>query len=430
MTESPKAKAPPTQLGTHVFLGCCILLVVIFLVWSAVGKLDVVSMALGEVVPSSQVKSIQHLEGGIVSNILVKEGDRVKQGQPLIELEPTKSGAELEELEIRLLALRLNILRLEAESAGAVELKIPEDLRDTDPDQVRRVMLLFAARKNRIRNQIQAQRQEIIQREQEIKEVQARIRTNSSGLDLIREQLKISGKLIKLDLSNRMTHLNLQKEESDYRGRLEEDRIALPRSKAAYNAAKAQLQAIESGLQEEAAQELSDANRTFLELSQRVRTAKDSLRRTVLRAPVDGTVKTVYLATVGGVVQAGKTVLDIVPGDDRLVIEARLPTQDIGYIEIGQPARIQLASAEAVRFGTLEGKVINISPDTIVTQEGAPYYKIRIQTDQDYFERGDLRYRLSPGMQVQSSIQTGTRTVLRYLLDPYIGKMSFALKER
>lgn len=419
-----------TPMGTHLFLGSCVMLVVVFLVWAAVGKLDVVSMAMGEVVPSSQVKSVQHLEGGIVSNILVTEGERVTKGQPLVELEPTRSGAEVDELDIRLTALRINILRLEAEAATLPELSIPDELRQKEPDQVRQARTLFTVRKNRVRNQIRAQRQEIIQREQEIKEVQARIRTNSSGLHLIREQLKISSRLIKLDLSNRMNHLNLQKEESDYRGRLDEDRIALPRSKAAYNAARAQLEAIESGFQEEATLELTDAKRTHRELTQRIRTARDSLRRTVLRAPVDGIVKTLYLVTVGGVVQAGKTVLDIVPGDDRLVVEARLPTTDIGYIEIGQSARIQLASAEAVRFGTLEGKVVHISPDTIVTQEGAPFYKVRIQTERDYFERGNLRYRLSPGMQVQSSIQTGTRTVARYLLDPYIGKMSFAFTER
>ncbi len=428
---SPEAQPTrPSPLGTHLFLGSCILLVVVFMIWAAVGKLDVVSMAMGEVVPSSQVKSVQHLEGGIVRDILVKEGERVTKGQPLVELEPTRSGAELDELEIRLTALQISILRLTAEATAASELKIPEELRQKEPDQVRQVRALFNARQNRVRNQIRAQRQEIIQREQEIKEVQARIRTNSSGLQLIREQLKISSKLIKLDLSNRMNHLNLQKEESDYRGRLDEDRIALPRTKAAYNAARAQLEAIENGFREEATLELTDARRTYRELSQRVLTAKDSLRRTVLRAPVDGIVKTLYLVTVGGVVQAGKTVLDIVPGDDRLVIEARLPTTDIGYIEIGQAAHIQLASAEAVRFGILEGKVVHISPDTIVTQEGAPFYKVRIQTERDYFERGNLRYRLSPGMQVQSSIQTGTRTVARYLLDPYIGKMSFAFTER
>lgn len=429
-------EAPPAQpthrtpLGTHLFLGSCVLLVVVFLVWAIVGKLDVVSMAMGEVVPSSQVKSVQHLEGGIVSQILVSEGDKVRKGQPLLELEPTRSGAEVEELEIRLTALQINILRLEAEAASLDDLVIPDSLRQAFPDQVRQARTLFKVRQNRVRNQIRAQRQEIIQREQEIKEVQARIRTNSSGLKLIQEQLKISSRLIKLDLSNRMNHLNLQKEESDYRGRLDEDRAALPRVKAAFNAAKAQLEAIENGFQEEATLELTEAKRTHRELTQRILTARDSLRRTVLRAPVDGIVKSLYVVTEGGVIQAGKTVLDIVPGDDRLVVEARLPTTDIGYIEVGQPARVQLASAEAVRFGALEGTVIHISPDTIVTQEGAPYYKVRIQTERDYFERGNLRYRLSPGMQVQSSIQTGTRTVARYLLDPYIGKMSFAFSER
>ena len=145
---------------------------------------------------------------------------------------------------------------------------------------------------------------------------------------------------------------------------------------------------------------------------------------------MDGIVKTLYVVTVGGVVPPGGTVLDIVPGDDRLVIEAKLPVQDIGFVRTGQEAMVQLASAEAVRFGTLKGTVVQVSPDTIVTREGVPYYKVRINTEQPYFEHGNIKHHLSPGMQVQASIRTGTRTVMRYLLDPYIRGFGKAMQER
>jgi len=429
-TATPEKPARPKNLGTHAFLACCIVLVSTFLIWATIGKLDVVSVATGEVVPASQVKSVQHLEGGIIRRILVKEGAKVKQGQPLIELEPTRSRAELDELFIRMAALRSNIARLQAEAMGASEIDFPTDLKSSEPDLVEQTIRLFNTRKRRMSSQLQGQDQLLIQREQEIKEVEVRLRSSAKSIKFVRAQLKILGRRTKLDISHRMDLLRMQKEESDLTGRMEEDRARLPRTKAALLAAKAQLNATKNGFQEEAATDLGDARRTFKELSQRIRTFEDSLRRTVLRAPVDGIVKNLYVVTEGGVIQAGKTVLDMVPGDDRLVIDARLPTQDIGYVMLGQEARIQLASAEAAKFGILKGSVVHISPDTIVTREGMPYYKVRIETERDYFESGNIRYQLSPGMQVQSTIQTGTRTVMRYLLDPYIGKMGEAMRER
>ncbi|MEQ8192993.1 MAG: HlyD family efflux transporter periplasmic adaptor subunit, partial [Rhodospirillales bacterium] len=152
--------------------------------------------------------------------------------------------------------------------------------------------------------------------------------------------------------------------------------------------------------------------------------------RTVLRSPVDGVVKTLYVTTIGGVLKAGSTVVDIVPAGDRLIVEAKLPTQDIGYVRRGQQAQVKLASIDAMRFGNLPGKVVNVSPDTLVTKEGLPFYKVRIETEGDHFQRGDLRYQLYPGMQVMTNIQTGQRTVLEYLLDPFLRSFDEAMLER
>lgn len=429
------APAPQTSdrrrnAGTHLFLFCCIALVTVFLAWASFGQLDVVSLASGDVVPAGQVKAVQHLEGGIVREILVREGDKVRQGQALIRLEPVRTLTEVAELNIRLRTLRVAIVRLEAEAAGASEVSFPKELIADDPELARQAGELFEIRRQRVANQIQSQEHLIEQRRQEIKEVQARLKNNANSLKLLGEQLKISTRLLKLDLSNRMTHLNLLKEESELKGRIEEDSAILPRARAAQAAARSQLAAVMSGFQEEARKELDEAWRNEKELAERLHKFEDSLARTVLRAPVDGIIKTLYVVTEGGVVQPGGTLLEIVPGDDRLVIEAKLPTQDIGFVHVGQEAQIQLASAEAVRFGTLLGKVIHVSPDTIVTREGVPYYKVRIETARPYFQHGTIKHHLSPGMQVQASIRTGTRTVMRYLLDPYLRSFGKAMQER
>ena len=418
------------KAGTHVFLLSCTALVGSFFAWATIGELDVVSTATGEVVPASKVKSVQHLEGGIVREILVSEGDRVRRGQPLVVLEPTTSGADVDELKVRLTSHRVRIAILKGSLAGAGEPKFPRDLVAGEPALVKQARGLFHARRKRIENQTQVQREQIVQRQQEMKEVRVRLRNNAIGLELVREQIGISKKLLKLNLTNRMTHLSLLREESSLKGGIEEDNAVLPRLEAAQNEARARLKAIETGFQEEAHEELEKVNRGFKEHSQRIRKFEDSLRRTVLRAPMDGTVKSLYVFTEGGVIRAGGTVLDIVPAGDLLIVEARLPPQDIGYVRTGQPVLVQLASGDAARFGNLAGEVTHVSPDTIVTQEGVPFYKVRIRTERAYFQRGELRYDLFPGMQVQCSIQTGTRTVLEYLVEPYVSSFKDAMRER
>ncbi|OHC76532.1 MAG: hypothetical protein A3G18_13245 [Rhodospirillales bacterium RIFCSPLOWO2_12_FULL_58_28] len=421
---------PRRRYGTHLLLLSCVALVTAFFIWATLGELDVVSSVTGEVVPLSKVKSIQHLEGGIVRDILVREGDRVSSGQPLIELQPTTSDTQVEELKISLSSLRVKIGRLEAETAEKDKPDFPPDLVKDNPALVNSAIELFHARQRRVNNQIDEQRQLITQREQEIKGVQSRIRNNEHSLELMKEQVAITEKLLKMDLANRMRHLEQMKEVSNLQRDIDSDNALLPQARAAQKQAQARLEAIMNGFQEEARIDLGNAQQSFEELTQRLRKFEDSLKRTILRAPADGIIKTLYVTTRGGVIQAGQTVVDIVPAGDRLIIEAKLPTGDVGFVRKGQKAKIRLASADAVRFGAIESEVIHVSPDTMISEQGAPYYKVSINTEQDHFERGGLRYDLVPGMQVQCDIQTGTRTVLEYLLDPYIRSAGAALRER
>jgi len=387
-------------------------------------------MSIGQVVPTGKVKSIQHLEGGIIRKILVREGDRVKRGQRLVVLEPTQSTADVKELQIRLTSLRVKIASLQAAISGSDKPAFDEEIRMADPKLVEQAQAAFRAKKDRISSQILSQKKQIVQREQEIKEIQARLRNNAKSLKFIREQVAISNKQLKLGLSNRMEHLNLLQSESSLTGRLEEDRAALPRSRAARDEADAKLRATELGFQEEARNDLEESTRTHKELSQRIQKFQDNLKRTVLTAPVDGIIKSLFSATEGGVLRPGGTMLDIVPADDLLIIEARLQPQDIGYVRPGMSALVQLMSSDAPRFGNLSGEVILVSPDTLVSKAGVPYYKVLIRTERAYFKRNKHRYDLFPGLQVQSSIQTGTRTVLEYILDPYLGSFGNALRER
>jgi adhesin transport system membrane fusion protein len=419
LSESEQSQEEDVQKITHLFLGLCVLLCASFFVWASVGKLDIVSMATGEVIPSSQVKSIQHLEGGIVRKIAVREGDHVKKGQPLVILEPTASGADVGELQVRLNSLRVTIASLESEAAGLKKPVFPEDLSKSQPLLIKQALEQFDKRKRQRLSDVTSYKEVVLQRWQNIKETSARIKNQRRSYSLLKEQIKISEDLLKDDLTNRYNHLNLLRDGSRMRGKVE-----------ALKEAQAKLENIKNEQAVGIGKKLEETRLNYNELLQRILKFEDNLSRTVLRSPVNGVVKTLYVVTIGGVLKPGFTVVDIVPGGDRLIIEAKLPTQDIGYVRRGQQALVMLASADAMRFGNLTGKVVRVSPDTLVTNEGMPFYKVRIETEQDHFQRGKLKYQLFPGMQVMTNIQTGQRTVLEYIFDPFLRSFNDAMLER
>jgi len=282
----------------------------------------------------------------------------------------------------------------------------------------------------RHKSELLKQQKSILQRKQTVAEVKIRIKNNKSGLKLVQEQVNISQNLLNKGLTNRYEHLDLLKEEGRLKGGIEEDRATVAGAKAALAEGRASLAAIQDIFDDENRKELDKARQTYNELSQRMGKFKDSYDRTVLRAPVGGIVKTLYVATIGGVIKAGDPVVDLVPEGDRLVIEAKLPTADIGYVEKGQDVVVKLASADAARFNGLAGKVAAISPDTLMTPEGSPYYKVKVLTDKSYFEKGAARYNLLPGMQVIANIQTGQRKVFEYFLEPFLASLGDAMQER
>ena len=418
------------SLGTYALFGVSVTACMAFFFWAYTFTIDIVSIANGEVIPSSQVKTVQHLEGGIVLEISVKEGDVVKDGQQLIVLERTKSGSDVGELKVRLLSLQAEIIRLKAEIDDKQTIVFSEVMQSEHPVIIMQTKERYSASRNAYESRRNTQREAIMQRQQEINEINSGIENQSRTIKLLDEQVAISIDLLAKNLTNRYRHLDLLKEQSELRGQLARDKVSVKRARAAFEEANLKLEGITTSYRDEKAQELSVARTSFDELSQRKFKFEDSLARTVLRAPVNGVIKTLHINTVGGVLSPGDVVLDIVPVGDKLIIEAELPTQDIGYVFLGQSAVIRLASADAIRYGKIDGIVINLSPDTLVTQEGSPFYKVRIETKNDHFRRGNLQYQLFPGMQVIASIQTGERTVLEYISDPFLSSIGDALGER
>ena len=426
----PSAPSEQIAASTHFTFALCAAVVIGFGVWSSVSTLDIVSMAQGVVIPSSQVKTIQHLEGGIIREIRVREGSKVEAGQPLVVLEPTSSTADVGELKVRLASLTADIARIEALLKDAPRPLFPEGFAEKHPDLVRQAVNRFDTRRKRRDSEVRSQQETIIQRQKEMKDIRGQIANGQQSLKLVREQISISEALLKDNLTNRFLHLDLLKESKRIEGKIESDTTLLERNQAAIAEAQANLAKIHAAYDEENQKAHDEARLSFGEFTQRISKFEDSLKRTLVRSPVEGVVKTLHVVTVGGVLRPGDPILDIVPGGDRLIVEAKLPTGDIGYVAEGQPAMIRLASSDSIRFSGLKGTVVNVSPDTIVTPEGQPFYKVRIATEGDAFKRGNTKYTLFPGMQVMASIETGTRTVLEYITDPLRQSLSTALQER
>jgi len=403
---------------------------VALIIWAFFGRLAMVSNAVGQVVPRTRVKAVQHLEGGIIADILVEEGEHVVKDQALVRLDPVKTSSELDELSARLVGLQIDIHRLSAELEGAEKIDLPPALVARAPQLAISAQALFESRKRRLANDLYIQKSLIEQRQQRLRELEIGTANSRKALELISAQVDISDNLMKKELTNRLQHLELLRQQQALRGQLEADQAAMPRIEAALRESQEQLKLIRETFLGEARQEFVEVERSNDELSQRLLKYRYAKERIVLRSPVDGIVKTLAVATSGGVIQPGQTVVEIVPLGVELVIEARLPLQDIGYVHPGQSVRVTLNSPIARDYGHIDGTVDAISPDASVDEEGRAFYRVRVVTTRSRFEMGGHAYQLYPGMEVLCSILVGTRTVAEYLLGPWFRSMRFAFQER
>ncbi|EWY40915.1 hypothetical protein N825_33835 [Skermanella stibiiresistens SB22] len=425
-----KAPADPSATrGDGLFIACVALVAAAF-IWAGVAELNITSTATGDVVPLSYNQSVQHFEGGIVRDILVAEGESVRAGQPLVELDETRTRADLEELKLRLASLTADMARLDAEASGRAAIDFPDGFAGDHADLVARTRDLFRARRDRLAADIEIQRQEVAQRDQEVALVRTRIAGAQTSLNLIREQLGISETLLKREITNRMKHIELLRDEATAANSIAEDRATLLRAGAALAESRGKLAWIDRKYEEETRSALDEARRNHSELSQRLNRFQDSLERSTLRAPMDGIVKTLAISTRGAVVKPGETVIELVPRDGDLVVDAHLPVQDIGYVRPDQEVVVTLAGGDASRFGHIKGRVLTISPDTMLDTNKQPYYKVRVELSSRTFKYGDRVYEVYPGVHVICSILTGTRTIIDYVFSPILSGFQHAMQER
>ena len=367
---------------------CFLLLIIVLLIWSYFASIVEVSKGTGKVVPTSREQLIQSLEGGILSELYVREGDIVEKGQILAQLDLTKTEATVEESAARYRALLANITRLESE-VNETELTFPDEL-SIYPELIRAETRLYETRQQALEESVLGLQE---------------------ALDLVEEELTLTQKLAKQGAASNVDVLKLQRQVSDLRLRITDKRSEyMVRSREELGKAQAEASSLESV----------------------VRGRVDSLSRLTLKSPVRGIVKDVSVTTKGGVLPPSGELMQIVPLEDQLLIEARISPRDIAYIHPGQEAKVKITAYDYSIFGGLEGVVTVISPDTL-QDEAKPevfYYRVFIRTDTDSLtDKNGQTFSIVPGMIATVDIKTGEKTVFDYLMKPF-GRVKDALRER
>ncbi|MEC5127655.1 HlyD family type I secretion periplasmic adaptor subunit [Verrucomicrobiales bacterium BCK34] len=375
--------------GANFLLVAVAASIISLVVWANYAQLDEVTKGQGKVIPSSSIQTVQNLEGGIVSEILISEGDRVSKGDILVRLDDTLRNSSYRENLSKAQAFEAELARLVAEGKGYDEILFPENISEKRPDLVAREISLFNKRRAE-----RVEQQEIFLR----------------SLKLASEELTMTIPLVQKRIVSKVEQLRLEREVNEIEGKLQELLGGFQQeSMERYNAIKAELEG----------------------LNEAIHGRQDTVDRALVRSPVEGVVNKLYVATIGGVIQGGEPIADIVPDDDSLLIEAKIRPQDIAFLRPDQEATLKFTAYDFSLYGGLKGKLEHISADTIEDEiDKEHYYMIKVRNENGKLIKDGEELPVIPGMVVEVDILTGQRTVLQYLTKPFHRMRFNALRER
>lgn len=410
----------------HALLGTMAALCAAAVLWAALTEIDEVVRGDARVITQTQTQLVQNLEGGIVSEILVREGDVVERDQVLMRIDPTRFSAAFREGEQGALALKAKVARLGAEANGG-RFEMP---REVPAALARAERELFEARRNDLAARGAILRQQLAQRESELAELGTRESRLRESLGLIRQEIAITAPLVKEGVISEIELLRQEREASRIRTELDAATSAAPRVRAAIAEAREKIDESTLTFRSQAGAELSQARAELAKSSENMPALEDRVSRTTVRAPVRGIVKTIPNKTVGGVVQPGSTMAEIVPLEETLLVETRLRPSDIAFVQPEQRAVVKISAYDYSIYGGLEGKIEYVSADSIQPQQGDPYYVAHVRTGANTIAFQGRELKVIPGMTANVDVLTGSRSVLTYLLKPVNRVRERALRER
>ena len=397
--------------------------------WASVAELDRVAVASGTVVPQGEVRVVQHLEGGIVTAIHVREGDAVTLGQPLIQLDLGSGGLNAEEIQVRLDGLELERSRLLSEYAS-LALSLPGAPSSRQPQLAEAERAAFLSRRRAHDSNLAVLREQTRQKELEVQSIESRLASLERNLEISRKQYEMAHRLGERQLVPEMRVLDLAREVEQIEGEISTLRIALPTAETAQSEAEERLINERHRFGKEAAERLREVELEIARRRELLERASHQAVRTEIVSPIDGVVQDMKINTIGGVVGPAEPIVEIVPSKERLVVEAQLSPSDIGQVVVGQPATVKITTYDFLTYGSLPGRIVNVSADSNTDAEGHHFFRLIVETDSDHLSVGEQRFPISPGMQAQVDIGLGRRSVLRYIVEPVLRLREEAFRDR
>ena len=403
------------------------LVIVALIVWACFAPIDEVTRGTGSVIPSRQLQQVESYDGGVVQEVLVEEGDKVEKGQLLMRIDPTRFLSNLGENRAKAQSLEAKAERLRALSTGSA-FTPPEDLAEKAPDVVERERELYQRGLEALEEKEAILEDRLSQRRAELEEAQSRRSTANRELNMASEELQLTRPLLESGAVSEVEVLRLEREVSQARGEREQSAAQVNRLQSAIEEAQGELREARLQARNEWGVELSTTLGELAALNEARSGLQDRVQMAEVRSPVDGIIQRLPINTLGGVAQPGDTVVEVVPTDDTLLVEARIAPQDIAFLKPGQPATIKLTAYDFAIYGGLEAELTNISADTITDKDDNTFYLVKVRTVDDSEKAQELD--VIPGMTAQVDILTGKRTVMQYLLKPILRAWGNALGER
>ena len=394
--------------------------------WMAVAQVDRLVHTNGRVIPSGKQQLVQHLEGGIVSKVFVREGDRVEKGQSLIAVSDLQANSSLGEKHARLDGLNARAARLQAEADGAARFSMPAGTDAASPE-MRNQSDAFEARTARLQQSLRVIEEQQAQKRQEANEQEARRKGLAAELDVARQQLTLVQTMLAKNAASQLEMLDARARVERLGTQIREAETAIPRLQAAALELQARAAETRAQFRSESRTALADTRVELQRLQQEIGADRDRVRRTDIVAPVAGVVNKLLFNTVGGVVKPGDTLMELTPLDDALVVETRVSPAERGALQTGQRAIVKVAAYDYTTFGTLTGQVSEISADSLVDERGERYFRVGVAVDPASLR--SFGQPVTPGMTITADAVTGQRTVLQYLLSPIRGLAANALRD-
>ena len=401
----------------------------LFILWATFSPIDEIVRGEGKVIPSGENQMIQHLEGGILEDILVKEGDSVKADQVLLKINNLKSTSTYESMNYKAAQLRAKMVRLRAEIQNSEFSPEASDLKEI-PDEILQERNLYMSNKERLNAQLSGLNEQYIQKKNDKLETQGRIAEQKKALAYIQEEVKISEPLVAQGVKSKVEFLKLQRELSTLEERYNGMIASMPRLDAAISEIENKMQEVRSEFITKAQIDLNDAQTEFNRITAESASYADQVVRTTLKSPINGIVQKIYVNTIGGVIKPGDNLIEIVPTEEGLLAEVKIKPSDIAFLYPGQQAIVKVTAYDFSIYGALHGKVVTISPDSTTDKRDNIYYIVRVQTEKKYFGTKEKPLNIAPGMTLNVDIITGEKTVMQYILKPILKAKQYMFTER